>query len=172
MCFSLKYYDFFELCQFRCCSAGVLPAIWRSKRENGVHTLTPRKNRERQESRIYFKKTQYLMNILYLNRYSWNLDNNRDKAVRVLSVFKSWTGLLLKLLFFAQSYKSLFRLIFPSLQVLFFFFFTAVETAAELLSSMYPSTLWNNYKCAVSVICCLYYLLPFFYHTNKNSSNY
>ena len=59
--FSLKSCDFSKLCQF-CCSAGVRPAIWRTKREvQCTHADT--------ESGIYFKileKTQYLMNTLYL----------------------------------------------------------------------------------------------------------
>ena len=48
--FSLKCCDFSDLCQF-CWSAGVLPAIKWSKHE----VYTPRKNRERPESGIYFK---------------------------------------------------------------------------------------------------------------------
>ena len=32
-----------------------LPAIWQFKREVLVHTLTPRENRERPESGIFFK---------------------------------------------------------------------------------------------------------------------
>ena len=118
------------------------------------------------------------MNILYLNRYSWNLDNNRDKAPFTMSLYSSvdrfqvLNRFTFEIIIFCSIIQVTLSIFFPSLQVLFFFFFTAVETAAELLSSMYPSTLSNNYKCAVSVICCLYYLLPFFYHTNKNSSNY
>ena len=58
--FSLKCCDFSELCQF-CCSAGFLPAWcvythWhRGKTESGIF----QKNR---------KKTQYLMNTLYISK--------------------------------------------------------------------------------------------------------
>ena len=72
--FPSKCCDFSELWQFCCCSAGVLPAIWRSKRQvRCTHTfvlmsLTPRESRERPESEIYFKifKSQYLINTLYM----------------------------------------------------------------------------------------------------------
>ena len=63
--FSLKFCDFSELCQFWCCSAGVLPA-W------CVYT---RWHRGKTESGIFLKfrkKTQYLMNTLYL----WANRNN------------------------------------------------------------------------------------------------
>ena len=57
MCFSLKIFEFSELCQF-CCSASVLPA-WR------VYT---HRHWEKTESGKYikiFEKTQYLINTLY-----------------------------------------------------------------------------------------------------------
>ena len=48
LCFSLQYWNFSELCQF-CCSAGVLPAIWRSKREvRCTHTDTEGKQEKGQ----------------------------------------------------------------------------------------------------------------------------
>ena len=66
--FSLKCCDFSELCQ-SCCSAGVRPAIWRPKRKvYTVHTISDT-HREKPQSGIYLricKKTQYLMNILYV----------------------------------------------------------------------------------------------------------
>ena len=55
----------------------VLLERWCSTCPVCVHTLTPRENRERQESRIFLnlrKKTQYLMNTLYIFEI-WNVEN-------------------------------------------------------------------------------------------------
>ena len=66
MCFFLKILWFSELCQF-CCGAGVLPA-W------CVYTHRHRGKTEKGQSAEYFfknrKKTQYLMNTLYLSMYA------------------------------------------------------------------------------------------------------
>ena len=62
MCFFLKICEFSELCQF-CCSAGFLPA-W------CVYTQWLRGKTEKGKSQEYFKifekKTQYLLNTLYM----------------------------------------------------------------------------------------------------------
>ena len=67
--FFLKLMWYFWTLTVICCSAGVLPAIC-------VHTLTPRGNRARPDSGIYFKifeKTKYLMNTQYV---MWNSKHN------------------------------------------------------------------------------------------------
>ena len=79
--FSIKCWNFSELCQF-CCSAGVLPAIWRSKREVRC-TLTDTEGKQR-KSRVrnilkIREKTQYLMNILHLRRMQ---NGDRFKQIR------------------------------------------------------------------------------------------
>ena len=58
LCSSLKCCDFSELCQFCCKRWGMIYLVC-------LHTLTPRENRVRNilESS---KKTQYLMNTLYI----------------------------------------------------------------------------------------------------------
>ena len=67
--FFLKICDFSELCKF-CCSAGVLPALC-------VYTHWQRARTEKGQSPEYLKKTQYLMNTLYVKYYFW-CDKSRN----------------------------------------------------------------------------------------------
>ena len=65
--FSLKFWDFSELCQF-CCSAGFLPA-W------CVYTHWRRGKTELGIFKKKSEKTQYLMNTLYLPTLKKNTNN-------------------------------------------------------------------------------------------------
>ena len=89
-----------------------------------VHTLTPRGNRERPESGIYFnifEKTQYLINTLYLTailayqrNYSssgWQIyqsisreqrKSEREIEMKVNTWINLYTGCLLNIVFFLQ----------------------------------------------------------------------